>query len=58
MINSENIYEVRQLRDIFFVLAWKEVFMFILFILKRQKFSLVEQEDKKTLRGQEDLPLQ
>ena len=58
MINSENIYEVRQLRDIFFVLAWKEVFMFILFILKRQKLPLVEQEDKKTLRGQEDLPLQ
>ena len=58
MINSENIYEVRQLRDIFFVLAWKEVFMFILLILKRQKFPLVEQEDKKTLRGQEDLPLQ
>ena len=58
MINSENIYEVRQLRDIFFVLAWKEVFMFILFILKRQKFPLVEQEDKKKLRGQEDLPLQ
>ena len=58
MINSENIYEVRQLRDIFFVLAWKEVFMFILFILKRQKLPVVEQEDKKTLRGQEDLPLQ
>ena len=58
MINSENIYEVRQLRDIFFVLAWKEVFMFILFILKRQKFPLVEQEDKTKLRGQEDLPLQ
>ena len=58
MINSENIYELRQLRDIFFVLAWKEVFMFILFILKRQKLPLVEQEDKKTLRGQEDLPLQ
>ena len=32
--------------------------MFILFILKRQKLPLVEQEDKKTLRGQEDLPLQ